>query len=740
MLLMALVSTGFTPFAANAQTPSLPVTASPSPATGRVVDATSQRPISSVLITIDGTSITATTDANGRFSIAAPAGVTLVVSSADHEISLVQVTGDEMPDIELLRIGERAAEVIEVVGDAPIDAPGATTVGREELRVIPGGGNDLLASIDALPGVTSSASGGPTALNGVVIRGSAPEDSKILVDGFKVPLLYHTVGFRSILPFESIESLEYLPGGFDVSYGRATSGVISVTTRRGDDKLGGYGELSMIDGGVLAQGSAGKDSSFLVALRRSTIDLILPTFIPDDADINLATVPRYWDLQARYDTSLGENTQLAFSLLGADDSLELYIDDERDLDERFFNRTRFVRALADLRWRQGQWALSLAAAPMLTEITFKTGRMQDFTSIQLENGLRSELVHSVARRWGLENVVTRVGVEADIGRADLNLVVSQVPDEGQPRDPNIDYDDIRLRFKGVIWVPDVATWVATAANFGAARLTAGLRVDAFGRVREVSTQPRLELTVQLPATLKVRFAAGFYSRPPEFQAEYLDKKLDPELTKQAVLGAEIDPLQGLKLQASTYYTDRTRMLTGGLNGKYSNTGRGTTFGGELLAIYRRSDVSAWLSYSLARSTRVDSPGAPSRLFDYDQPHDLNLSLSWTFGRWQLGGRFRYSSGQPYTPVLSSVYDSDADRYVPLFGEINSERLAAHHQLDLRVDRSWKTGRVTLTAFLDVQNVYLNAAVAGYGYSFDYSERFQFESLPILPMLGLRGEL
>jgi TonB-dependent Receptor Plug Domain len=692
------------------------------------------------VVTIDGTSITATTDANGRFSIAAPAGVTLVVSSADHEISLVQVTGDQLPDIELLRIGERSTEVIEVVGDAPIEAPGATTVGRGELRTIPGGGNDLLASVDILPGVTSGPSGGPTSFNGVVIRGSAPEDSKILVDGFKVPILYHTVGFRSILPFESIETLEYLPGGFDVSYGRATSGVISVTTRRGDDQLGGYGELSMIDGGVLAQGSAGKDSSFLVALRRSTIDLILPTLIPDDTDINLATVPRYWDLQARYDTSLGENTQLAFSLLGADDSLELYIDDERDLDERFFNRTRFVRALADLRWRRGPWALSLAAAPMLTEITFKTGRMQDFTSIQLENGLRSELVHSVARRWGLENVVTRVGVEADIGRADLNLVVSQVPDEGQPRDPNIDYDDIRLRFKGVIWVPDVATWVATAANFGAARLTAGLRVDAFGRVREVSVQPRLELAVSLPATLKIRLAAGFYSRPPEFQAEYLDKELDPELTKQAVLGAELNPLQGLKLQASTYYTDRTRMLTGGLNGKYSNTGRGTTFGGELLAIYRRSDVSAWLSYSLARSTRVDSPGAPSRLFDYDQPHDVNLSLSWTLGRWQLGGRFRYSSGQPYTPVLSSVYDSDADRYVPLFGEINSERLAAHHQLDLRVDRSWKTGRVTLTAFLDVQNVYLNAAVAGYGYSFDYSERFLFESLPILPMLGLRGEL
>lgn len=48
--------------------------------------------------------------------------------------------------------------------------------------------------------------------------------------------------------------------------------------------------------------------------------------------------------------------------------------------------------------------------------------------------------------------------------------------------------------------------------------------------------------------------------------------------------------------------------------------------------------------------------------------------------------------------------------------------------------------MTLTGFLDVQNVYLNAQTVGYGYNFDYSERYAFEGLPILPSLGLRGEL
>jgi TonB-dependent Receptor Plug Domain/Carboxypeptidase regulatory-like domain len=722
------------PLSATATSPATVAT------TGRVVDAANQKPIAGATVTIDGTAITTTTAADGSFTIAAPIGVTLVVESKNHEISLVQVSAADLSEIALLRVGAGGAEIIEIAGEAPIAAPGSTTISREEISSVPGSGNDLLASIDILPGVTSNPFGGPTAFNGVVIRGSAPEDSKILIDGFEVPFLYHTVGFRSILPTESVDTLEYLPGGFDVSYGRASSGIIAVTTRGGDATFGGQGELSVIDGGVLAHGSVGKEGRYLVALRRSTIDLVLPSLIPDDADINLTTVPRYWDLQTRYDVALGSRWQLALTSIGSDDSLELFADDEMDPDQRFFSRTRFLRGIADVRWRSGNWSASSAVSSMVSEVAFEAGRQQNFNLFQLQNDLRTELVHTKARSLGLRDVVTRVGAEANIGRADLSLAVGEVPDEGQPMDPNGDLDDIRQRFDGVVWVPNVGTWASVAASLGAARFTTGVRVDRFGRIRQVAVQPRAELSVQLPASFKVRLAAGAYRRPPENNDEYLDRTLNPERATQVVLGTEFGPREGLKVQVSAYYTDRSNLLTRIDDGDYKNVGRGTTYGGELLAILRRGDFSAWASYSLSRSTRVDRPNAESRLFDFDQPHDLNLAASWKLGRWQLGARFRYSSGQPYTPVTSSVFDSDSDAYVPLFGDVNSQRVAGHHQADVRIDRSWKVGRVTLSAFLDVQNVYLNASTVGYGYSFDYSERFGFESIPILPSIGLRGEL
>jgi hypothetical protein len=78
-------------------------------------------------------------------------------------------------------------------------------------------------------------------------------------------------------------------------------------------------------------------------------------------------------------------------------------------------------------------------------------------------------------------------------------------------------------------------------------------------------------------------------------------------------------------------------------------------------------------------------------------------------------------------------------YEPVFGEVNSTRLDASHQLDVRLDRSWQFKRWKLAIFLDVQNVYANAAVLDYQYNFDYTDSEAFKNIPILPAFGIRGE-
>jgi hypothetical protein len=727
--------------AAWAQPDSPPGPAATITATGRVVDASTGAPVTTAKITIEGTTTGADAGDDGAFSLAGVTiGATLVVSADGFETALVSVETATVPDIALVPVGRGVGEQIEVVGEAPPAAPGAASLDREDVAHIPGTGNDMLAAVDALPGVTSSAFG-PTSFNGVVIRGSAPEDSKILIDGFEVPFLYHTVGFRSILPTESIDALDYLPGGFDVAFGRASSGIISVKTRGGQRKFGGQAELSMIDGGVLAQGSAGNRGTYLIAMRRSTIDLILPSLIPDDADINLATVPRYYDLQARMDYDLNA-WKLAFGILGSDDVLQLFADDEEDPDQRFYSRARFIRATAEARWSKGPLSATIAVSPLIQQLVFEFGRNQFFDMVATGVGARTELTRTVPEGLGLANLVTRVGAEVNVGRARLDLALPNAPNEGEPMDGGPpDDDDIDQVFKGVVWVPDVAAWTAASADFSPrVRLTTGLRVDGFLRSSDVAIQPRGELQVKLPRTYVVRLAAGAYRRPAEYQDEFLDDSLHPERATQIIAGVEHGPTSGIKIQASAYYTDRSNLLTRGDDGKYHNIGRGTSIGGELLVIMRRGRWFGWGSYAFSHSTRVDRPGAAERLFDFDQPHDLNLAVEWKGDKWRFGGRFKLTSGLPYTPVELAVYDSDNDAYIPVFADVNSERVPLHHQVDIRIDRTWKIGRMKLSAFLDVQNVYLNDTIAAYGYSFDYSERFAIKGIPILPSLGLRGEL
>ena len=144
------------------------------------------------------------------------------------------------------------------------------------------------------------------------------------------------------------------------------------------------------------------------------------------------------------------------------------------------------------------------------------------------------------------------------------------------------------------------------------------------------------------------------------------------------------------------------------------------------------------AYTLSRSDRVDGPLSERRLFDYDQTHNLVAVASWTWRKWQFGGRWQYATGIPTTPILGAIYQSDLNIYIPVLGEVNSQRIEPTHQLDLRVDRRFSLPHVELSAFLDVTNVYAHPKTLGFRYNFDYSEREAIRELPILPAIGLRG--
>ena len=84
-------------------------------------------------------------------------------------------------------------------------------------------------------------------------------------------------------------------------------------------------------------------------------------------------------------------------------------------------------------------------------------------------------------------------------------------------------------------------------------------------------------------------------------------------------------------------------------------------------------VTGWLAYTLSRSERRYPCGL--RPADFDQTHVLAVLMSWQMGYgWELGGRFRYTTGFPRTPVVNhynntttGLYDLRLSKQIP-FGE------------------------------------------------------------------------
>ncbi|HBQ15072.1 MAG TPA: hypothetical protein DEF51_29425 [Myxococcales bacterium] len=291
---------------------------------------------------------------------------------------------------------------------------------------------------------------------------------------------------------------------------------------------------------------------------------------------------------------------------------------------------------------------------------------------------------------------------------------------------------------------------STLQPFEPLTVVLGLRLDYYRDISDWSFDPRMTFRLAVDPQWTIKGGVGLFSQPPEFQetAPGLgNPDLDPITSLHNSLGVEFRYDQTWRFELDTYYKhifDRVVGTEGGLPPFFSNEGVGRIYGAELGV---RADptpgypIYGFASYTLSRSERQDR-GGDWRPFDFDQTHIFTIALVWRIGDgWEAGGTFRLVSGNPFTPVTGSIYDVAADTYRPLYGAVNSERNPFFHRLDLRIEKVFNIENVMrLAIYLDVQNVYNQQNREATTYSFDYTRSAEIPGLPILPSLGIRGEL
>ena len=175
-----------------------------------------------------------------------------------------------------------------------------------------------------------------------------------------------------------------------------------------------------------------------------------------------------------------------------------------------------------------------------------------------------------------------------------------------------------------------------------------------------------------------------------------------------------------------------------LGGPAVSLPRGSAVGGELLARYRlreRFFAAAWVGTQRSVLTDLQGTVIPA---DGDQRLSVGAVLSWDVGKTNLGARYRFASGLPFTPLNGSLYDGGTDRWVAVPGAQNSVRFPNYHKVDLRVAYTWSLPGWTLTASAEVWLVPKTSAQLYPTWNYDYTEQGWVEGPTVLPLLGLRA--
>ncbi|HSG07611.1 MAG TPA: TonB-dependent receptor [Longimicrobiales bacterium] len=670
-------------------------------------------------------------------------------------------------ELEGITVGaERSRERIrfEEIGGATI-----RELALADMRQVPGVAEaDPLRAVEVLPGVVSTSDFSA----GYHVRGGAQDQNLILLDGVPIFSPFHLGGFFSVFNADMLDRAELQSGGFPAEHGGRVSSVLQIETDPGDGRFAVDGGVSMLASRVAVSG--GFPEGFAEALgygnvhwrasaRRSYFDWLLkPAF---DFPYHLQ------DFQAVAEGWTKGGDRLRLTAYTGDDVLALSGLDDESFPLRI--DWDWGNDLVGLRWthpRRGGGSLDIRVngSRYATGLTFP-----DFGDTEF----RSRISQTQARLdWEgrpTPFLKIRTGVSADVLSYD-NLAESGGTEFGR----GVGDGFLAGSFGQVTWSRPKA-WL----------LEGGLRLDAwFPDPGETA----LEVSPRLAAKrffhdgdYAVKLAAGRYT---QFMHSLRDEELPLGLDLWVLAGARAPHLVSDQLQFGVEGYPRedwyvsleafTRSFDGVVTfnpGDDPNdplddilSGRGSSWGSDLLIRKEGGTVNGWLSLSFLKATRTFpdllSPFQPAPsvtyppIFDRRIDADLVLRVPLPWG-WDGGIRWNVGTGTPYTRALGA-YGSYSPRFVENGGRLNwdgadaegdafggyavflqdrnASRYPTYHRLDLSARKTIRKSWGTLTPYVDVLNMYNRRNVLFYFY--EYSEvppvRSGVSMFPLLPTFGL----
>ena len=690
-------------------------------------------------------------DGEGRFSLAdIPSGNWDVLAQKDGFDTLqksISVVEGQVTVLDLilapLQIQEEepSADFEIVIEERAINSELTERfISSEEIFFLPGSNGDVVKAVQNLPGIARA----PLGVGQLIIRGTAPEDSTYYIDGGNIPDVFHFGGLTTVVSNEIIEEVAFLPGNYSVRYGRQLGGLVDIRTRPSlPEKTEGVVSVDIYQSAFYLVQPIGEKWAISASGRRSYADFILNPIL-NSTDLTIRA-PRYYDAQLRLSFAPNDDEYLDLMYFMSDDIFQFL---GQDVEGNEQNALLYSKNFHKLRFR---WTKDLEGG-IKRETTIVAGpERQDFdqgaTGDSFEERWGVNLRHEWNRSLSEENNVGfRLGMDIYTG---VDSFLYDIPSFPYPKE------------EGEFFFLSPAFYGEFTVREGNTTLSAGLRSEGYTLGTTICVpayDPRVTVRQQI-GELVIKGGAGLFSQFPE------PRELDPDADGNQYLvsegswqystGVEYPITEELKLDASVFYNTLDRLVVGRgdrfefftgppLIGpkdteSYANLGTGTIYGFESQLRYDGDGFLALLATTISRSERVDRNG-DTRLFAYDQPFLVNALFSKTLPKeWRLGGRVRYGSGNPYTPVQNSVYDLNRREFIPVYADYDSGRLPAFFSLDVRIDKTYVFTNWNLTAYLDIQNLTNNANLELMAWSYDYENEEPITGNPLFPAFGFKGD-
>jgi outer membrane receptor for ferrienterochelin and colicin len=705
-------------------------------------------------VAIYGTTIGSISDLDGNFLFTGlePGYVELRVSSVGFESYIseaILVTNAKKVflDVPLVEANVELDEVVikaspfRKIKESPVSLQ---RISIEEIEKSPGGNRDISKVIQSYPGVAST----PAQRNDVIVRGGGPSENTFYLDGIEIPNINHFAtqgasgGPIGIINADFLREVNLYTGAFPANKGNALSSVIDLYQVDGNkDKLNFRGAVGASDLALTLNGPIGEKTTYVFSYRRSYLQFLFKL-------LELPFLPKYNDYQVKVKTRLNEKNELSLVSIGSYDTNKLNLEANETEEQQFtlgylpesFQWSYAIGAV----WKHfgdrgyDTWVASRnylhnESLKYQDNIVQEDLKILDYNSDEIENKFRYE--HTSRYKSGL-----KVNYGANFEYAKFyarNFNKVYVNSQPITLDTESTFDLLKWGLFGQVSKELLKERLV---------LSFGLRADANSYNEHMQNMinqlsPRFSASFQLTTGWYLNFNTGrFYQEPAYTTMGFKNEEgimvNQPGLkyirSDHFVAGLEWLPQKESKISLEGFYkkysnypfslVDSISLASKGADfGLYGaepveSIASGRAFGAEFL--YRNRDLfgtNLTISYTLVRSETLPRKESLTDLgwipTTWDNVHLLNIYGFRQFkGNWQLGFKWRFVGGQPYTPF--DEYTSSLVQYWDVTGypasdynRYNQERYKPFHQLDLRVDKEWYLSRITINLYVDIQNVY-----------------------------------